>query len=354
MARDPCNAVPESITTTDMLGGQVQRIRTRLVLHTTAASNNGYVVWFPAYHNAGTDGTQRIATGVSPAYGGGINCIAFESSDSTARPTNGNTLATALGSSTTTTGGQARAMCDPCFPFLNGNNIDKAVTLGACITARYVGATSLAAGEIVGISNLEATGFFTSTAYYATGLSTVDLFNYAAGQPRRMDGCTEVRWRPDMDARVRSLGDQCIVNGGPVSQPNTTADAPLLLSSSTGTLGANAQYVGASKAIGLAWLGLNLNQGGDLVIEMTKIVQFTFRPTTGVMERIPRPISGPAINGGDVAQELDRDPHWFDRIIAPAEDIIANGLARMVLGGYRSGASIAGKTAAASMRMLTQ
>jgi len=80
---------------------------------------------------------------------------------------------------------------------------------------------------------------------------------------------------------------------------------------------------------------------GDIAVEFTKIIQYKLRPVVGLTEILPRSgaaataVASPLV----VTEMLDAsEPHWYDKPMEMAADIVANSLSRMALSGLSAAA----------------
>lgn len=191
---NPCHGPLVRSVGTVGLGQITERVRSTLTFPQTATDINGYVVWFPSYHN--------------PNSGDGYpaNYFVFTNSLTSTAPLNNST--NPLGTIAENTTGLFYA--DPASPTVaTSSAFSRARSLAACLQVEYLGALSSASGQVAVISNFSFNAFnrggATSTTITAP---TVDqLFSYAHDRKRLQMTGHEVVWRPsDAQSVFRGSG----------------------------------------------------------------------------------------------------------------------------------------------------
>lgn len=283
MIANPCDGPIVPYASTE--GGYVSRFVRELTLHSTGATNNGYVVLFPDYHN---DATQ----------GQGGNLFFYENADPTIPPVN--TAANPLG-----TGGTSGTFAnDPAYNFVTGTVCRDARTLASCIRLLYTGKLTDTQGTICSIREFSAAQFFNGSGTLNVPPSVEQMFQFSPTEERLNPQGMELKYRPHDDTSVprtsgvstNALSDRCFTIG-------TSGTAATSIPSGDTTLGDR-------RAIAIAWRGINTAATGDMRFRLFKVVEWRPRMASGLVESKPV-TSGDSDQFGKQTRILDRLlPGW--------------------------------------------
>lgn len=330
MIADPCNAPLESIYSSQMGGGHVFRVRSRFSLRSTVGDRSGFLAWYPSYHCGGADGTQDIDLSGVPTKSGGANLFSYSHSAFGSAPTN--TVANPFGSSSSISGVAGRAIADPAFELVDSSSVSEARTLAACMTLKYIGTTSDRQGEVFVVNSLPQNGLMRRTGEIVT---PSQLGSYAAHTARTPASRLDVIWRPTMESEYpRKTGAQAFgaVDAGLESD---AVDAPFVL----GVPAANVSTQGNSSApgevtgIALAYSGMNPGVAGDIIVELTKIVQIRYAPLEGIVEAgVPRHVKEQTSSEASGVLDWVLGPNWTVRSVVEG----AASMTSEILGGAQS------------------
>lgn len=332
---DPCHAPLSVIYSEAMNGGVVFRVRKRFRLRNGVTRENGYVAWYPSFHNGGADGTSSIS-GSAAAYRGGANLFVYNTTSPATSPVNSTT--TPFGSGAAISDVEGRALADPAHDLVKSPNVSEARTLGACMRLIYTGTTSARQGEVFAISTLPQNALVRSDG------STLDVDDFisTAGHSCRTTNM-EVIWRPDEESEYPRKGGQQASNSLASGNESVGVDAAFILGDPLGshkTVARTGSLPGEPMGIGLAFTDQNLETSSDLYIELTKIVQVRYAPIHGTIESPPFVPSGvkPELSA-HATQELDKKVggSWSVRPIIDSATSLANKLADLTLGGSAMG-----------------
>jgi len=323
MIANPCDASIEPVFLGDLEGGVAIRLRQRLVLHGTAAKNCGMVVWYPGYHNGGVDGVCATTGTTNSNYSFGSNCFVFETATPGTAPTNLSTAGSALGNNIASDAACGHFLADPAFSYLSDADIGEASTLAACMRIKYLGSTSAQAGEVALVRHLSPADFINADTATPSVQSVSQIFNYASYTERLTSG-RELKFRPTdtsmIPRTVGSYGQQDNAVDGLYDNGVDAVFATPKVSATGFTVIAAQQDASRPQGIAIAWMGLNTANTGDLVIELTKVVQYHVRPRSGIME--PTPVRPSARKRESLAIAVDNiakvagtmwDIAWFRR-----------------------------------------
>lgn len=191
---NPCHGPLVRSVGTVGLGQITERVRSTLTFPSTATDINGYVVWFPSYHNANSSDGY-------PA-----NYYVFTNSLTSTAPLN--TTTNPLGAIAENTTGLFYS--DPASSTVaTSSAFSRARSLAACLQVEYLGALSSASGQVAVISNFSFNAFNRGAVSTNTITApTVDqLFSYAHERKRLQMTGHEVIWRPsDSQSVYRGSG----------------------------------------------------------------------------------------------------------------------------------------------------
>lgn len=257
---DPCNAalVPGPIGAGP--SGYITRLRTRIQLHSIASRNNGYFLWFPDYHNYNSAGTG--------------SCFGWEYSDTTTPPTN--SVGSGFGSANNPGSNTAYRIRDPAFGFVAGT-AESARTLAACAAIIYTGTTMNCSGEVAINTSIDPG----SALFSSNGLpnTTANYFSTAQTVIRMPQTKADVLHMPtDINSIWHTAGNNYVDN------INNSTDTPLSVAeNSTSYLTDLGPATGQVPGIAIAWAGLPNGTTNDLVIELTKVVEWRPRGDQGIV-----------------------------------------------------------------------
>jgi len=230
--------------------GYLLRVRSSLTLHGAAASNNGTIVWFPDFHNAGSVNNSNILYWEFPNTGGPAN-----------------TTAVPLG--TGAAGGES--FPDPANGWVAANTVASARTIAACITFNYVGPTTSAAGQVAYNSGVQrGPVIFGGSA--GSPASTAEYFVLTDKTTRTPLVQLENKFVPtDASRFFRTAG------GSLQTDVAFVLGTPGTSSTASGTSIAVDTYGG----IGFSWRGLSTASNNDVIIEFIKVIEWKPDPASG-------------------------------------------------------------------------
>lgn len=275
---DPCNAalVPGPIGAGP--SGYITRLRTRITLHSISSRNNGYFVWFPDYHCFDASGTG--------------SAFVWEYTDISTQPENA--VGSPFGSANNPGSNTAYRIADPAYRFI-GSSAESARTLAACAAVLYTGTTMNCAGEIGVNTNIDPS----SLIYSTSGLpaSVQNVLETSQSVMRMPATKVDVLHMPtDINSIWHTNGSNYVDN------PNTAPDTPVSVAPN------NASYLtdigvntGLAPGIAIAWNGLLNSTTNDLVIELTKVVEWRPRMSQNIVSgqfSNDRPISFSSVLSG--------------------------------------------------------
>lgn len=329
LVRNPCHGpLTRSVGTTGL--GQIsERVRKTITANAAGTDVNGYVIWFPSYHNTNGDSVPACF-------------YRFENASASVAPTN--SAATPMGQTAVNTTGLFEV--DPCNANLvAGSTFSRARTLSACLQLEYLGALSSASGQIAAISNISLNAFNRNSSGTTSTINapTVDdLFSYAYKRQRLQMVGHEVVWRPtDMSSVFRGSGRA--VTGTASGTP--VIDAPMR----TGLVGISPSTIVAVDpanvlGVAIAWRGVPA-LANSISVNAVKVVDLELNTIGTVIEpsyadnsSYPPSMFSTSINV--VTSFLDKAyPGWQSRAINSAVGVagdLAMSYAPAVLPGFAS------------------
>lgn len=299
---DPCNApIPSGFY------GSKDGILMRLKINFTlgGAAENGYLWWFPQFHNEGQDTN-------SPATDKPANLFAFSNANADLAPSRVN-----MGLGTLTTTGLG--LQDPAWKFVASDTCQDARTIAACLRVTYQGNNSQAQGLMSAITNLP----LQATLYGGVGAtppSVSQMTTYAPKNNRAFNGL-EVKFRPD-ESSIRFKTDEVF---------------PVFLNASPdmSELGDTSEYFSPT-AIGVTWRNVN-SPGTTLYFELTKVIEWRPELNVGLVQQRPQGVDTISpVN--TVLKGIERlFPDWQTHAAAFGQEYLANMLANLALGGGAGG-----------------
>jgi len=283
MVYDPCFS-PLSETGSEFGAGVCTfRVKSRIVVHSVAAASSGMLLWDPAYHNVGTDGTQLISGATYPTNTGAGNLFVMETPSFATNVLN--TVVNPMGENVTTVSDQGRFLADPAGLLLSSGTspFGPASLVGACVDVEYQGRAADNAGSFYLIRNLQSG---TLTGSYA--FSAASLANTGSG-PYRNGSIPSLKYVPTADSdRFRTPGVQKPTGqGGGVSGLDSAVIDSLFRLNGANVSRTTTGLAGDGRMFGVVWTGLNTANTNDVVITLTKIFNATIRPIGGVAEVPP-------------------------------------------------------------------
>lgn len=331
LLNNPCGDIPREIASVAGTG-LVRVVRQIITLHTTPGNGNGYLVWFPSYHHRGSQ-----SNGVPSVLNTGGNVFAFEAPALSGAPTT-NAVLNPLWADGTPSGLRGCTFTDPVYPVL-GTTFRDAATLAACMKFRYVGQTSANQGTIGCIEQIDIASFIMTDGSNYFGPSITAMVSYAETRDRVQMESSEVKWAPTNGAgtNFRGTGD----NGANNTLSNAT-DTLVRVGVSAVTFTQLAENAPSSNTgIGFVYTGLNSGFGGDVEIELIKVVQLRIAPVTGMRESETIAPSGDLFN--KATQALDAvNPGWrvtAGQLMQTASNVAMNSLSNAALAGVQVYAS---------------
>jgi len=321
LIKDPCNSLVDALP--GVTGETViRRVRTFIDCHSSAATNCGYLLWYPEFHGNG------LSAGVN------ANLFKYERlpGNVSAKPTN--TPASPLGTDVVSAPSVAgQWIQDPVNVFVQSRNstFAGACTLAACMKFVYGGTLSNNAGFCYPIIDLAPQNFFdvagTAVGTAEGAVSIANLQTFAKSRVRVPLEGVEVIWRPKrylfrgpgeyaLADGQGSETDTCFERGSPTINPTSLA----------------CPEPGATSGFGLAWTGLATTTTGDVFVECIKVVELQLRPSFGMIEERPPVPPSPAVLQESLDYLDSRSPNWQ----AGLSDVMSHTaafLARTALGG---------------------
>jgi len=309
MIRDPCDG--PMCESGYLQTGSGLYFRQRSTISVAIAQANGYIVWYPSYHNVGSGAVNTP-----------FNVFAFEAAATSSAPTN--TVASNMGSAAI--GALAGvAYPDPSYSILNGGTYVDARTLSACMKIEYTGGLSVNAGFTAVSANFPLRNMFSGTGVNGM-LKIDDVFNFALDRHRTDVDAREIVWRPqDLDATFR-------MSGTAANSANNADDCILMGNNATVQTISEAVDPGTVGGLIFAYKGVPT---GTMTITLTKVVEVRLAPSTYAIETSPVNVSKatPTTTVGKIVQMLDkRYPDWQNHLVSMATSATA-AIARMALSG---------------------
>jgi hypothetical protein len=239
---DPCNA---RLTYGPMSGstdnGYLLRVASRIVFHPTGANNNGYVAWFPDFHNNN--------------FGAG-NLFNFETATPSVGPLN--TALVPYGTSALTT---AAIQTDPAWNWVNGTNCASARVVAACIRVFNAAPVSGVAGQLMLCTGLSPAQLLTGGSS-GTPMSVNNFFTFGQNLERFTLETKEIKHAPSTNSSIFRPVDSPFDQGG--NCVNVAAGIPSV----------PATTASQTNGIAVAWTGISTSNSNDIVIEFVKIIEW--------------------------------------------------------------------------------
>jgi len=268
-----------------------------------ASSTNGFVIWFPTYHNQ----RNSSLTSASP-----VNLVAFATNNANTAPAIAD-----FGKASGSTNLTAASITDPAASFISSDNCQDARCISACIRYMYTGSTSTARGLIYPLTNIP----IEAVVYGGTGNAPppINQLQQYATMNCRVTDVGEVVWRPNMEGMTfRADQEGCInpsgTSGGTTSLANYTRH--------TGVYG-----------IGFAFTGISSLD--DLTFEFYKNVEWRSEPGFGISSVQPRGTESPSFIQRAINKLDKSSPNWQTRFTDTAMNMVSKGLQNIVLSGAR-------------------
>jgi len=326
LVSNPCHGPLERGITDSGIGQVLERVRSSIIPIDAANCANGYVIWFPSYHNSGAVGALG-------------NFYFWNNSDSSLKPTN--TIAVPMGSGPSNTAGTF--IRDPAFPLVTGasTSFSRARTVSACLQLEYIGALNATSGQVAIISNISLQAFNANGGVSAdfVPLSVDQMFSYAGTRERVQITGHEVVWRPDdetsvfrTDGSANNIG--AAVPAALIYRPDVVFDMGLIASTATANVCVDNAF---TKGICIAWRGFPAT-ANTVSVQAVKVVDLELSTINNAVEpqyattkvHIPDPVS-------TVTNWLDRyTPGWQVRAMNMAHETVgalAQSYAPRLLGG---------------------
>lgn len=327
LVSNPCHGPLERGISDSGIGQVLERVRSSIIPNDAANCANGYVVWFPSYHNSG-------------AVGGLGNYYFWNNSDSAVLPVN--TVASPMGGGFAQGNMSGLFLRDPAYSLVSGatTSFSRARSVAACLQLEYIGALNATAGQVAIISNISLQAFCASGGVGTEfiPLSVDQMFSYAGTRERVQITGHEVVWRPDDDTSVfRTNGGSnnlgATVPASQIFRPDVVFDMGTPALSATANVCMDTSHI---KGICVAWRGFPPT-ANTICIQAVKVVDLELSPINNAVEpmytakkSVPDPIS-------TVTSWLDRyTPGWQVRALNMAQDTVgslAKAYAPRLLGG---------------------
>lgn len=281
-----------------------ERVRTSVIVNSTDA--NGYVVWFPGYHN-------------NAAAGGFSNMFYYTTATSSAGPNNSGALPLGAG------GVSGINVSDPSTPNLTSTSaFSRARTSSACLQLEYIGALSAVSGQVATVANftLEQWNAQSGTPGTFAPISVDRVFEFAAQRERLQFSGHEVVWRPtDAISIFRHNGT---AGGGTAGG---TASDTVYWNGTVGSAVADQSATDPANVYGLciAWRGVPA-AANTITFNAVKVVDFELSARNNQIESLAPAAISAGTNMVDKAVQLldDYVPGWQRRAINATINSIGN------------------------------
>lgn len=306
LVKDPCAGPLVKSIGTDLGASIIERARGVQTFPTGAGNGNGYIAWFPGFHN----GTG--VAGYRPA-----NCYVWENASAGVRPLN--TVADPMGTTIATSG---LFIPDPGAALIGSTSaFSRAKTSAACISMFTTLPVSSVRGQIAMVMRMSLAAFDQNNG--AVGLafqppSVNELLAYAANRERmQLDG-HELIWGPtSRDTQLRTNGR---TSEGTAIDSHTEPDAAFWYGV-PGTTQTKVATPDPNNVMGIVMVFQGLaSTVGEQTITLTKVVELELAPRSGAIEEAPRGRTEPVTPGFSVVDEvtnyLDANvPSWRVRAV---------------------------------------
>jgi len=208
------------------------------------------VLWCPSYHDIGSP-----AGFVGSAYS---NLIYFATTDSGVGPTNLGFCNGGVGQD----GSSSFSIRDPCYNLINGDTVQDARTLAACITITNTGKLIDTAGEIAVVNGLSTENILGA----GTPISVDQLFAYTTHKSRFEPKSYESVFRPDESSAMFRDADRQLLVAAVDSFPSVpVANTPQ-----------------APTWFGFIWRGITA--GTPLILDFTKVIEWRPEASSGLTQ----------------------------------------------------------------------
>lgn len=320
--------------------GLIRVIRSVVTCHVDSLSNNGYLVWFPSYHNRGFQ-----VGGAVPATNTAASMFHYEAPATFNSPTTTAPISTPLWSGTGPSGTTIGCTeVDPAYNIL-GSTFRDAATLAACMKFRYLGQTATNSGAVGSIQGIDLAACLNTDGSNTFGPVINNLITYAEQRDRPQMDAHEVKWSPTFGSGAVFRGPGDIGANNSVS--NQT-DSLTIIGVPTFSVTRYAENSpNSATGIGFVWSGLQkaLTSGSDIEIELIKVVQLRLSPVSGLREA---ETIVPSVEVFSAAtQYLDNlNPAWrttAGHLADVAMNAAMRGLSNAALAGITGMASMSGR-----------
>jgi hypothetical protein len=321
---DPCGGPLVTALATSLPGQLVERVRNTysIPIDPTAFGDysNGYIVWFPSYHNDGYTDLTTL-TGLTSFAG---NCFVFGNASSSLAPDN-----TGITAVLRTTGAFVE---DPANSLLTSTSpFSRAQTVSACLQLDYTGSLSNLKGQVAVVQNYSLAEFIRNsgaTSATTPAFPSVDqVFSYASKRERMPLEGTEVIWRPSTASSIMrtngSFGD-----GASLTFAGATIPDACLYRQAANPCYPVATDPNSVKGICIAWKGaFSATSGVNLSFNLIKVVSVELAARSSMIESIPH---GVAL--AKTAFTPEDATNWLDANMTGWQSSITDGMKSMSLG----------------------
>lgn len=277
LINDPCGGPLTRSIGTDNGASILERVRLTRNYPEALENVNGYVAWFPGFHNTSSTGDYRPG-----------NLFAWNCVDPTLRPKN--TLADPMGAAQFTSG---KFLADPASNLISGSSpFSRAKASSACIQLYSTASVSTVKGQIATILRMSLSAFDMNSGFAATDFqppSVNDLLSYAAKRERiNLEG-HELKWAPtERDSQLRDNANDGIGTALLRDEPNAA-----FWYGKPGTGVTKIATPDPNNIYGIIMVFSNVtNEIGHLNIAFTKTVELELAPRSAAIEEIPGPGAG--------------------------------------------------------------
>lgn len=340
---DPCGG-PLVTTLDSSTPGQVtERVRSTYSVAPSSETGNGYIVWFPSYHNDGY--TVTNTSGTKANFAG--NLFIYSNSSAGVSPS-----VTSSGAGTVAMSTTGLFMKDPANAMIaSASPFSRAQAVSACLQMDYVGQLSALSGQVAVVSNYSLAAFIrnsgsTSTSGVPTFPTVDEVFAYANRRERVPLSGAEVIWRPsEFSSVMRNNGS--FSDGSTISAPSVTmVDACFYAGNSSTATYPVAVDPNHVYGICIAWKGVSTSGASGLSFNCVKVATLELAPRTNQIEDIPRGLPAPktAVTLNSALNYLDTEhTGWQQKLMNGVQSQVGMGTA-----GNAAGLAAAGGLYAAS------
>lgn len=242
---DPCTAPVACPPFSDSQGYCI-RLSSATTLHGVASANCGYLTWFPEYINQASYSSYYI----------------FENASTNVSPVN--TVANPYGTSRTTS---ASGLDSPAWAYMQNQPNGVFRVVAACARIMYTGSDLNRSGMFALSNNISARQVF-GGLFANSNFPNIDNLFSAMPNHRRLQSSIEIVWKPN---QASSLKFRSAAGG---TFPNPASDYIINVGTPTTSVSAQStQFDEDTRAITIAWKGLNSTVTSDVIVELYQVIE---------------------------------------------------------------------------------